>query len=432
MTIPEARQRGGLYRTARRALRGVAALSAAGAVGIGVLLASLWVEHRGEVTLPTPTGPLAVGRTTLVWADGSADPRAPVPGTARELLVWIWYPAVAGAGAVMDDYVPAPMRAADERASAGGARADPPPLVVRLLTPLVGLLTKAPANVRGHSLRDARVSPAGSSYPVVLMRAGASSGVVGYSTLAEDLASHGYVVVGLDAPYRTWRVVFPDGRVIDRTRENDLDLHTGPELQRVGNELLAAWTADLSFAVDRLEELNVSDPSGIFGGRLDLSRLGAFGHSFGGAQAAQFCAQDPRCSAGIDVDGAPFGSVVRTGMAKPFMFLLSDHGHASDSTSRAIEADIQSIYERLPPDRRLRVAIRGANHFTFSDDGALLKSRLFRGALRSFGGLRIGGRRQLAVTTFCVRTFFDAYLGQGGAGRPAMASPLYPEVEVLE
>jgi hypothetical protein len=31
-------------------------------------------------------------------------------------------------------------------------------------------------------------------------RAGASAGVVGYSTLAEDLASHGYVVVGFDAP----------------------------------------------------------------------------------------------------------------------------------------------------------------------------------------------------------------------------------------
>jgi len=40
-----------------------------------------------------------------------------------------------------------------------------------------------------------------------------------YSTLAEDLASHGYVVVAFDAPYRTGQVVFPDGRVIARTPE---------------------------------------------------------------------------------------------------------------------------------------------------------------------------------------------------------------------
>jgi hypothetical protein len=32
-------------------------------------------------------------------------------------------------------------------------------------------------------------------------------------TLAEDLASHGYIVVGFDA-LRTGRVVFPDGRVM--------------------------------------------------------------------------------------------------------------------------------------------------------------------------------------------------------------------------
>ena len=77
-----------------------------------------------------------------------------------------------------------------------------------------------------------------------------------YSTLAEDLASHGYVVVGFDAPYRTGRVVFPDGRVIGRTPENNPELYSGEELERAGNKLLAAWTADIAFVLDRLERLN--------------------------------------------------------------------------------------------------------------------------------------------------------------------------------
>ena len=88
----------------------------------------------------------------------------------------------------------------------------------------------------------------------------------------------------------------------------------------------------------------MSDASGRFTGRLDMTRVGIFGHSFGGATAAQFCHEDSRCKAGIDVDGAPHGSVIQAGIRQPFMFLLSDHGHSSDPESRQIEADIQSIY----------------------------------------------------------------------------------------
>ena len=82
-----------------------------------------------------------------------------------------------------------------------------------------------------------------------------------------------------------------------------------------------------------------------------------------------------------------------------------------------IERDIQSIYDRIPPDRRLRVEIQGAFHFTFSDDGALLKSGLVRGVLRMSGKLQMDGRRRLAITTYCVHTFFDHYLKGMGRSR---------------
>jgi len=59
-------------------------------------LAALWLEHRTEVTLPVPTGPYAVGRVTYVWTDATPDTLAPVPGTRRELMVWIWYPTSLG------------------------------------------------------------------------------------------------------------------------------------------------------------------------------------------------------------------------------------------------------------------------------------------------------------------------------------------------
>ena len=385
-------------------------------LGVAALLGSLWIEHRSEITLPPPTGPFAVGRVLFDWSDDHAvDPLAPGAATKRELLVWIWYPAEAGHGAVLDDYVPASVR---------------PPAAPPSGFRVFDLLTRDLSKVHGHSLRNAEVSPRQRSYPVLIMRGGGSAPVMNYSTIAEDLASHGYVVVGFDAPYRTGRVVFPDGRVIGRRPENNPELFRGKDLDRLANKLLAAWTADVGFALDRLQQYDTSDPSGRFTGRLDLSRLGVFGHSFGGATALQFCRDDARCQCGIDIDGAPFGSVIETGVNRPFMFVLCDHTHESDPEAPRILANIQSIYDRLPPGGRVRIAIRGANHFTFSEDGALLKSGIFRAILRAFGKLGIDGRRQLAVTTFCVRTFFDAHL-KGSGSDARIASPQYPEIEVL-
>jgi predicted dienelactone hydrolase len=203
-------------------------------------------------------------------------------------------------------------------------------------------------------------------------------------------------------------------------------------MERCVSRVLTAWTGDIAFVLDRLARLNASDSSGKFIGRLDMTRVGVFGHSLGGAVALQFCHEDSRCKAGIDIDGAPHGSVIQAGLRQPFMFLLSDHGNASDSASIQIGTDIQSIYDRIPPDRRLRAAIRGAFHFTFSDDGALLKSGIVRGVLRMLGKLGIDGRRQLAVTTYCVHTFFDMYLKGAGGSRLRISSLRYPEIHVLE
>ena len=408
-------------RLARRIFKGFAVLAMLGVLGVAALLGSLWLEHRIEVTLPTPTGPFAVGRALYDWADDQTlDTLAPVPGTKRELLVWIWYPSAAEQSVAMDDYVPAQIRAAVEGASG--------PLISKFLT-------RDLSKVHAHSIRNSDVSPRQRSYPVVIMRAGASLEVWNYSTLAEDLASHGYVVVGFDAPYRTFVVGFPDGRVMRRTPENNPELCAEKEqAQQAGcmSKLMTAWTSDIAFVLDQLERLNRSDAPGKFTGRLDLTRVGVFGHSLGGATAAQFCHDDSRCKAGIDVDGQPFGSVVQAGLHQPFMFLLSDHGNSSDPVSRQIEANIQSIYDRLPPDGRLRVAIRGANHFFFSDDVALLKSHIVLRTLRMLGIVGIDGRRQLAVTTYCVHSFFDAYLKGAGVSKPEISSSLYPEIKVLE
>jgi predicted dienelactone hydrolase len=189
------------------------------------------------------------------------------------------------------------------------------------------------------------------------------------------------------------------------------------------------WTSDTKFVVSQLERLNAAGPSGKFTGRLDMQRLGMFGHSFGGAQTLQFCHEDPRCKAGIDIDGAPYGSVVQEGLKQPVLFLLSDHSRdTADPASEQILANFQSIHDRLPGGRRY-VTIRGANHFSFSDQ-MLVKSQYVIGLMRLLGVSRLEGRRGLAITSEYVHAFFDVYLKDAPADLLKKPSQLYPEVQV--
>jgi predicted dienelactone hydrolase len=404
-----------------RVIKAMAGLALFAVVAIAVLLGLMWLDHNRETTLPTPTGPFAVGRTTYVWSDPAhLDPMAPLPGTKRELFAWIWYPAVPPQPSqTVDEYLSAPWRTALERQSG---------------VLFTQFLTRDLSRVRTHSIRDAEVSPQERSYPVVIMRAGLAALTTDYTSLAEDVASHGYVVVGFDAPYRSFVAVFPDGRVIARAPQNNADLLGGPAQEQLANKLLQAWSADMGFALDQLERLNASDPSGRFLGRLDIQRVGVFGHSLGGATALQFCHDDSRCKAGIDVDGAPLGSVVADGVNQPFLFLLSDHkGESNAGEPEAIRqagANIHSIYGRLPNDHRVMIIIRGAGHYRFSDDGAMLKSPLMMGVLRTVGVVRLDGRRQVALTAHYISTFFDVYL-KGAPESELMSQPEYPEIEYV-
>jgi predicted dienelactone hydrolase len=399
---------------ARRLIKGFAALAVFAVVGLTMLLALLWWEHKTEITLPAPTGHFAVGRTTYAWVNNAqTDELAPSSGAKREVVVWMWYPSTATKSATPVEYLPAPWRLAEAQHSGV--------LMSQFLTRDLSL-------VRAHSTSDPEVSPEQRSYPVVIMRAGAGALTIDFTTLAEDLASHGYVVVGFDAPYRTFVVVLPDNRVVIRPPSNDPEGLPADQANRLINSLLTMWTSDTNFVVSQLQRLNAGDRLGKFTGRLDMQRLGMFGHSFGGAQALQFCHDDPRCKAGIDIDGAPYGSVVQEGLKQPFMFILSDHSHdLPDSASGQIHANFQSIYDRLP-NGRLFITIRGANHFSFSDQ-MLLKSHFVIRLLRLLGVDRLDGRRGLAITADYVHSFFDVYLKEAPATSLNKPFQHYPEVQ---
>ena len=379
-------------------------------LGVTVLLIATGVEHSMPLEFPRPTGASAVGRTAFYWTD----PGAP-SSDKRELVAWIWYPARACEGK-RAEYLPSAWREALARS--GGV----------LMT---DFLTRDLAQVRVHSCENADLAPGPGRFPVVILRSGGGAPVVDYTALAEDLASHGYVVVGADAPRLTTAVVLPDGRVVTRLPQYDLDAL--PEAQRVqlATELVGMWSANIDFVLYELMSLDTADPYRRFTGRLDLDHVGIVGHSLGGATAAAFCYADPRCKAGIDLDGRLFGPVIEEGLRQPFMFILEDHRRVSPMIASDILAPIQSMYARLPLETRLKISITGANHFSFSDQ-MLLKSQLLLGLMRAMGVIgSLPGPRGLAITNDYVSTFFGVYLKGQPRGTLDSLARKYPEV-VLE
>jgi predicted dienelactone hydrolase len=381
--------------------------------GVGLLLVVLAVDHRRTTELPRPTGPLPVGRITLDWTDEARVNRyAPVAGTKQELFVWVWYPA-ATAGAAKAPYLSAYWTAALEKHEG---------------FVLSHLLSRDAARVQSHSWSDAAVAKAQAAYPVVILRAGGGALTSDFTTMAEDLASNGYVVVGFDAPYRTVLTAFPDGRVMTRVPSANIEAAPGRIPAQVATELMQTWVADVEFVLDRLQALNAGDPAGRFNGRLDMGRVGVAGHSLGGATALQVCHEDARCKAGIDIDGMPFGSVVHDGVRQAFLFLMSDHSGEDPAETSRVMGDIDAIYQKAPEGKRWEMTIAGANHFSFSDQ-MFTKSAILIDALHTAGVMKLEKRRGMAIATDCVRTFFDVTLKGAPVEEMGKRAARYPEIK---
>ena len=377
---------------------------------IGIILIVLFMEHDQPVTLPALTGPYAVGRAAFDWVDESR-PEVLAPETAlkRELTVWIWYPALIEKGARSSDYEPRPWRVA---------------LAQHQGFVMTDLLRHNSALVHTRSFVNPQLAPSQPAYPVILMKPGIGALALDYSTLAEDLASEGYIVVASDSPYSTYLVVFENGRVAERRPEGNPGENAPVSLKnQVANRAISTWVSDDRFLLDRLSQLNGSP--GIFRRRLNLHAVGVMGHSFGGATAAEFCREDPRCTAGIDIDGIPFGQVVHTSLQRPFMFLMSDHSREQrDAESQDVKEEIQSIYERLPPGRLL-VILRNAGHFSFSDNPLIFNPIIVRmsGAAGS-----ISPTRGLNAAAACIRAFFDVHLKGAPASELLRLRTDYPQL----
>ncbi|GIO43150.1 hypothetical protein J41TS4_29080 [Paenibacillus apis] len=79
------------------------------------------------------------------------------------------------------------------------------------------------------------------------------------------------------------------------------------------------WVEDTRFVLDSLEAASSPIPAWL-AEKIDMNRAGVFGHSFGGATAAQMLVEDSRIKAALNMDGILYGqSIPENGFDLPYM-----------------------------------------------------------------------------------------------------------------
>ena len=268
------------------------------------------------------------------------------------------------------------------------------------------------------------------------------------AAIAEELASHGYVVVGVNHTYETAVTVFADGRVVavnPDAQAGVLGPQTGPYQERFRQRAAVCdyKAADLASVADQLERLPAG-AAGLLGGRLDLDRVGGFGHSFGGNAALQWCRNDRRCRAAAHLDGALWTEVGRVGLDRPALQLLAEHPEFARSGADAVAAGAATDAAAYDAEKSITfggwrtvahharpgytVQLSGATHVSFMDVGFLpLPAGGPVQAMLAAAG--IDPRRMWRVTCDVLLAYFATHLDRAPAA-PLLQGPSddYPEL----
>jgi dienelactone hydrolase len=339
-------------------------------------------------SLPRPSGPHPIGTVTRVWTRVQSH-REFDDSLQRKLTVQFWYPAQTATGKR------SPYRAEARQGLKSHLRL-----------------------VRTHSFLDALVLSDIERLPVVLFSPGWKGHLTQNSVQFEMLASHGFVVVSVEHPPAENLPIDFDASLEENLREYPFEARLRAE--------------DISFVIDQLESINRRDPEDRFTMRLDTSRVGMFGFSFGGAVAAEACWLDERLKAGINMDGMMFGEAADAGVPQPFFFMSCDGPVPSKDDlqsadprkrlhMRMLDLDIRRVRQSLTRYGGYYLTIRGSAHSNYSD------RPLYSPLRRLTDAGSIDGTTAFEIVNRYTLAFFGQYLNGKRQDFLEQSSSKYPE-----
>lgn len=376
------------------------------------------------VILPAPDGPHVAGSRSFSLLDESRNESYfGAPDELRELNIRVWYPGTID-------------------------QARPPPYVRTLWEDLyrgprdpITILTGYLRGIKTHTYQDIPLSTASTSYPVVVFSHSLGLNAEQNTPLVEHLASHGYVVIGVNHTRLTrvvssqGQTIFPDpdrlgeafteGAAIDNQEFDvraartssaeeraELVFELGEQAVRM-NEQVAIRAADVQFVLDVIAEpaKGPGDLAALLE-QIDPNRIGLLGMSVGGATVIDVCKIDTRCRAGVNLDGALFGQYQRQPLQAPFLSMVSASNQKYGE--HLLVNSATDYYE---------VVVEGAGHGDFCDMTFLMPFMKWLGANGP-----IDPMRAVEVMNAVSLRFFDAYLRDGP--RPRLNTPEFPELRV--
>ena len=383
------------------------------------LLSIVAVAAATAMTIPAPEGPLPVGRTRFVFTDTTrADPFE--PSRRRDVDVVAFYPAEDTARSTpRAPYLLSGPEEVRSFASQLGGRA--------LLDDVIDTPTYAALDAPPRAGRE--------RLPLLLFSHGYTGSAAASTSLLEDLASHGFVVLSIAHPYEATAATLSDGRVVSMldaagalraptravfaewkeedstlarvttasTDEEKLQLLRGylATTPRT-NDALRRWVDDGRAVMAQIGSLPRESTIARAIARADTSRFGIAGHSMGGVMAAEWCRIEPRCAAALNLDGSPqYGPLIDSRLDRPMLMVYS---------SRAGRAGASDVIYRRAASKYYRVDVADTKHLDFTDMALwpALRARHITGDRPAADAV--------AVTRAVVREYFDQELrGQPSA-----------------
>jgi hypothetical protein len=214
--------------------------------------------------------------------------------------------------------------------------------------------------------------------------------------------------------------MLPDGRVLSFTLGsggNDPDITNGLRIE--------AMDQDFSFTLNSL--MDRKGEAGRFATHIDLNRIGALGHSLGGAAVLGACQRDARFQACADLDGDLWGKMEAEGLGRPFLVMLNEppESRRPPLAMREQRDKGWAAFISKKKTTAFVVKVEGTNHFSFTDFPFVVPD-----ALMKKNGVEIGPQRGFEIITTVLRSFFSQYLN-GGKGEPLEGvAKVYPELTI--
>jgi hypothetical protein len=298
--------------------------------------------------IPMPTGENLIGTTTVNLVDQSRiELYSNVENENRRFRIQLWYPTDTTEGYEQVPWLQDGIEVARSLA---------------LDTGLPFFVLDHTVDILSHSYLEAPLKESSQPYPIVVI----SHGWRGFRNLhtdfAEELASHGYVVVSIDHVYGSVASVLEEEDIIYLNLDALPPRDVNPDFLEDANNLVATYGGDVIRTLDYLQEIN-SDSDSIFYQMLDVESIGVVGHSTGGGGDVYAAINDNRIDAliGLDAWVEPLtDEEINQGLDIPSLFLRSGSWEEGPNN-----VDLLALIETSSVPSTF-YQIEGTTHFDFS------------------------------------------------------------------